>query len=251
MQFDRRTLVLGILFAGVAGGFLLLPAVSLVGSLLAPSQPTPATTHVPLLVGEAIWARGLGGRATELQPVNPFTIARMASCHLLAERSDTQAERDAQHDECFKLIPAVQAIGYLATVHMRSEGVWQDPRVPFVQIATITRLSSTWTRAELLDSLAERGEFPLGFIGADNASRGYFGRSAAELALPQAALLGSMIGESRIDPWCNPERAASLRRRVLEHMRDNLAIDDAAMESANRSELGLTAPPSNHKPCAD
>jgi len=34
-------------------------------------------------------------------------------------------------------------------------------------------------------------------------------------------------------------------------MRDNLAIDDAAMESANRSELGLTAPPSNHKPCAD
>ena len=79
MQFDRRTLVLGILFAGVAGGFLLLPALSLVGSLLAPSQPRPATTHVPVLVGEAIWARGLGGRATELQPVNPFTIARFNS----------------------------------------------------------------------------------------------------------------------------------------------------------------------------
>ncbi|MEO7156606.1 MAG: transglycosylase domain-containing protein [Vicinamibacterales bacterium] len=251
MQIDRRRLVLGILGAAVAGAFLLLPALSLVGSLLAPSQPKPATTHVPMLLGEAIWARGLGGRATELQPLNPFTIARMASCHLLAERSDDQNERNAQHDECFKLIPAVQAIGYLATVHMRSEGVWQDPRVPFVQIATVTKLSSTWTRAELLDTLAERGEFPLGFVGVESASRGYFGRSAAELALPQAALLGSMIGENRIDPWCNADRAAALRRRVLERMRDNLAIDDAAMELANRSELGLSAPPFSHKPCVD
>ena len=57
MRFDRRTLFFGLLFAGVAGGFLLLPAVSLVGSLLAPSQPEPATTHVPPLLGEAIWAR--------------------------------------------------------------------------------------------------------------------------------------------------------------------------------------------------
>ena len=175
----------------------------------------------------------------------------MASCHLLAERFDDQAARDAHHDECFKLIPAVQGIGYLASVHMRGDGVWQDPRVPFVQIAMMTKVSSSWTRAELLDTLAARGEFPLGFIGADSAARGYFGRSAAELALPQAALLGAMIGESRIDPWCNPERAAALRRRVLSRMRDNLAIDDAALEAANRAELGLTTPPSNHKPCAD
>ena len=175
----------------------------------------------------------------------------MASCHLLAERFDDQAARDAQHDECFKLIPAVQGIGYLASVHMRGDGVWQDPRVPFVQIAMMTKVSSTWTRAELLDTLAARGEFPLGFIGADSAARGYFGRSAADLALPQAALLGAMIGESRIDPWCNPEGAAALRRRVLSRMRENLAIDDAALEAANRAELGLTTPPSNHKPCAD
>ena len=106
---------------------------------------------------------------------------------------------------------------------------------------------STWTRAELLDTLAERGEFPLGFVGVDNASRGFFGRSAADLSLPQAALLGSMIGESRIDPWCQAERAAALRRRVLERMRDNLAIDDAAMDTANRAELGLAAPPPNHQ----
>ena len=32
------------------------------------------------------------------------------------------------------LLPGVQAVGYLSTVHMRSEGVWQDARVPFVQI---------------------------------------------------------------------------------------------------------------------
>jgi hypothetical protein len=251
VRVDRRTLLCGLLFAAVAGAFLLLPALSLVVSMLTPTELEPATVHVPPLLGEAIWARGLGGRATELQPINPFTIGRMASCHLLAERLDDQTERDAQHDQCFTLIPGVQAIAYLASVHMRGDGVWQDPRVPFVQIAMMTRLSNTWTRAELLDTLAARGEFPLGFIGVDNAARGYFGRPAAELALPQAALLGALIGERRLDPWCNPERAAALRRRVLMRMRDNLVIDDAALEIANRTELGLTAPPVNHRPCAD
>src|SRR6478736_9116325 len=115
-------------------------------------------------MADAIWAKTLGGRANELQPLNPFTLGRMLSCHVLAERYDAD-QRDAQHDECFKLIPAIQGVGYVTSIHMRTHGVWQDPRVPFVQVAEMTKVTSTWTRAELVDALAERGEFILGLQG--------------------------------------------------------------------------------------
>lgn len=248
MRLEPRRIFIGLVIAGFAAGALLLPAIYFVGTMLSPSQPVPATGRVPPLVGDAIWARANGGRATELQPLSPFTIGRMASCHILAERFEP-AERDAQHDECMKLMPAIEAIAYLSSLHMRSEGVWQDPRVPFVQIAMVSRVSATWTKAEVLDTLAERGEFGSGFIGAAAASRGYFAKTADQLTLPQAALLAAMAGDRRVDPWCDPVAAAALRRQILERMRDNGAIDEAAHQSANAAELGLAAPSATHKPC--
>jgi hypothetical protein len=175
----------------------------------------------------------------------------MAACHILAETTnDERAAQDAQHDECMKLMPGVQAVGYVSSIHLRSQGVWQDPRVPFVQIATMTRMSDKWTRSDLIDTLAERAEFPDGSLGVEQSARSYFGRSAAELNVAQAALLAAMVGERRVDPWCDAPGAARLRQRILDRMHDNLAIDDAAFNSASQAELGITAtPPEKHKPC--
>lgn len=254
MRFEPRKLFFGLVVAGIAGAALFLPVISFVGTLLSPSQPVPATEPVPALLGEAIWARANGGPAAELQPINPFTIGRIASCHLLAERhegSEQDAEHEARHDECMQLMPAVEAVGYLSTLHMKSEGVWQDVRVPFVQIAMITRMSGKWTKAELLNTLAARAEFGAGFIGADAAARGYFGVSVDQLALPQAAMIGALAGDRRVDPWCDPVAAANLRRQILERMRDNGAIDEVRFHAANVAELGLIAPPAANKPCKD
>lgn len=250
MWLEPRRIFIGLVIAGFAGAVLVLPAISFVGTTLMPDQPVPATAHVPPLLAEAIWARANGGRATQLQPLNPFTIGRAGACHILAERFDP-AERSAQHDECMKLLPGVQAVGYLSSVHMKSKGVWQDVRVPFVQIATMNRMTGKWTKAELLNTLAERAEFGVGFVGVEAASRGYFGRSAAQLTLPQAAMIGGFTADNRIDPWCQPEEAAVRRHRTLSEMRDNQSIDEAAFAAADRSELGLTAPPATHQPCAD
>ena len=248
MTFDARRIVVGLVVAGMAGAALFLPVISLVGTMLAPSQPVPATTRVPARLGDAIWSRASGGRATQLLPLNPFTIATAATCHVVAEFAEPE-RRQTEHDDCMKLLPGVQAVGYLSTLHMRSEGVWQDPRVPFVQIATMTRISSTWTKAELLDTLASRGEFGSGFIGAEAAAAGYFAKPADELNLAQAALVAAFIGGERIDPWCDPAAAAKLRRGVLERMLEDGVIDEAAYQSANGAELGLTTPPSTHRPC--
>lgn len=250
MQIDARKTFVGLLIAGVAGGLLLLPAVVYLGNFLSPAQITPATTHVPPLIGDALWARAGGGRDSRLQQLNPFTIGRMASCHLWAETLDDRAESEAQHEKCMQLMPGVQAVGYISTLHLQSEGVWQDPRVPFVQLATMTRVTDRWTRAELIDTLAERGEFGDGIRGVERAAQSYFGLPARQVTVAQAALLAAATGDRRLDPWCHPEAAADARRRILTRMRDNAAIDDAAFESADRSALGLLAtPPEGHQPC--
>jgi hypothetical protein len=248
-DLTARNVIVTLIGLGMAGALLFLPAVSMVGGLLAPSQPTPSTTGVPPLIGHAIWARANGGRATELQPINPFTLGRMASCHLLAERFDDRRERDAQHDDCFKLLPGLQAIGYLSSLHMQSVGVWQDARVPFVQIATIRRMSDTWTRDDVINSLAAHAEFRHGWRGVDAAARGFFARAPSELSLEQVALLAAMIGDLHLDPWCDSAGAAQRRGRVLDEMRENLAIDAAAAERANVAPLGLTTPPASHQGC--
>jgi hypothetical protein len=248
VRFEPRRAAIFLVIAGIAGAFLFLPAVTLIGSLLLPDDPPPPQTHVPRLMGEAIWAKALGGRASQLEPINPFTIGRMVSCHILAERYPPE-ERQAQHDECFKLIPAAQGVAYVSTLNMRSHGVWQDPRVPFVQIASMSKLSRTWTKADVLDALAERAEFTLGIRGVYQAAQVLFDMPAADLNLAQTALVAGLLGQTRIDPWCMPEQAAQLRRRVLDRMRDNLVIDDGAVQSANVAELGLIAPPANHQPC--
>lgn len=250
MRLEPRRVLTVLVVLGIAGGFLALPTVMWIGDFLLQSPAAPATTHVPPLAGEAIWARANGGRASELQPLNPFTLGRMMACHALAERHD-EPRRAQEHDLCMQLIPALQGIGYLANLHLQSEGVWEDVRVPFAQLATMGRVTSSWTRTEVIDTLAERGAFGQGLIGLDNASRGYFGKSSADLTLPQAALLAAALGDRAFDPWCQPGGAATVRRRILERMRDNGAIDEAALETANRAELGLIAAPPQHKPCVD
>ena len=122
-------------------------------------------------------------------------------------------------------------------------------RYPLGQVATVAWLTRHWTKAELLDTLAERGRFGFGLRGAETAARYYFNRPLAELTLPQAALLAALgIGEKDINPWGEPELAAEWRNRVLARMRDSGAIDSAAFESAMRSSLDLgperSSPPS-------
>lgn len=256
MRIDARRAFAGLLLAGIAGGLLLIPALTFIGTLLQPSQPTPTQAHAPKLLGDAIWARALGGRTNELQAINPFTIGRMVSCHLMVEVFDEQTAREKKHDECMTtLMPGVEGIGYMSNVHMRSQGIWQDPRVPFVGIANMAKMSDTWTRDQLVDTIAARGEYGFRFVGAEEAARGYLGKSAAELTAPEAALLAGLLsigqnGRRGFDPWCDPASAATMRRRVLERMRDNDVIDEAALKLANESELGLITPPPDHKPCS-
>jgi hypothetical protein len=250
VRFEPRRILIFLVIAGIAGAFLFLPAVTMIGSLLLPVETPQATAHVPPLMGDAIWARADGGRATELQPINPISFVRMRACRAIAARTDDLVLRAERRAECMKILPAIQAADYLSGVHLRDEHADSGGfREGISQFATAAWLTRSWTKAELVDTLASRGEFGAQWRGADTAARAYFTRPIGELDLAQTALLAGMLGDRRADPWCDAGAATSIRHRILERMRDNLAIDDTAFAAADREPLDLGSPPADHQPC--
>jgi len=87
--------------------------------------------------------------------------------------------------------------------------------------------------------------------GVETASQRYFGKSARELNLPEAAMLAALPkGPERYNPRKYPDRALQRRNTVIEIMRREGAISDAdaslakayPLRLATRTEAGDVAP---------
>jgi len=248
----RRTLI-GLFAAGFIGLPLLLAGYFSLGLFFAPAWPVPATVAVPPLVADALWARARGGTATSINPFNPINLAQLAFCMAQAEHEGPGPWRDAAQAECQKEhVPAFGAVEYVSELHMRGAGL-KEPgfRKGHAKFVTTIWLARSWSKADLLATLVERGEYGLGFRGLEAAAHGYFGRAVDQLTLPQAAMLAAFVGGEGPDPWCDAATTASMRHRILEGMRDNNAIDEPAFEVADRNELGLTARTAVPKLCFD
>jgi hypothetical protein len=247
MRLEERRTIVFVLAAGVIGAVLFMPAVYFFGLWLAPPRPVPEARPAPALLREAIWARADGGPATELRPINPLNFVQHRVCRALAARQDDPKVRGERRAECLKQLPAIQGIDYLSGVHMRDHDVPPGFRESISQFATAVWLTRSWTKESFLDTLAARGDFGYGWRGVDAAARGYFGRESAELTLPQAAVLAAFVGDRGTDPWCDPESATGMRNRILDRMRENGVIDEAALDAARSSPFELTAPPPAHR----
>lgn len=248
--FERRTLI-GLALAGIVGGPLLIAGYMSLGLFFAPPWPVAATRHVVPVIGDALWARANGGAATDLNPFTPFNLAPLVVCMAQAETEGPGPLRDAAQADCRRqYVPAVEALEYLSELHMRAAG-FEKPgfRKGHAKFVTTVWLARSWTKADLLATLVERGEYGMGYRGLEPAAQGYFGRPAAQLTLPQVALIAALVGGTGPDPWCDAATAADLRHRVLERMRDNGAIDELAFEAADQSELSLAPPPATHPSC--
>ena len=250
MRINVRNTLIGLVVAGILAALLFPFAIYFLGLAFAPPRPVVETSPVLPVVADAIWARIGGGRTTEIQPLGPVTFARFLSCVIKAEQYDASKPGE-QQAECQEIMAGIDGTEYLSRQHMRDQKVPEGIRWAMGQFATNVWLTRSWTRAELLATLAGRGEFGAGLRGVEAAAHHYFGRSAAELTLPQAAMLASFFKDrtTAFDPWCERAAAAEMRAGILQKMRDNLAIDDAALNAANASELDLGPPPADHKAC--
>jgi penicillin-binding protein 1A len=81
------------------------------------------------------------------------------------------------------------------------------------------QLEERMTKDQILEAYLNRVYFGAGYYGVEAASRGYFGRHAADLSLAQAATLAGIIREpERANPRTSPDQARQRRDTVLQQM---------------------------------
>ena len=106
-------------------------------------------------------------------------------------------------------------------------------------------LSMKLERSEDKDAILERYlntvYFGRGAYGIEAAARAYFDTSAADLDLPQAAMLiGLLRSPETADPVEDPDEATARRANVLADMVANGAISQADADAADAEPLGAT-----------
>jgi hypothetical protein len=246
---ERRVLKWGLGLGALAA---LVPVVYLTGILfyglsVAP-RPVAESAAAPPLIKDAIWARAGGSRATDLRSINPLSVTQFVACMVMA--TGDEDFRGDNHGKCNHVMPAMYGLEYYSFVHLRDHGVERHSvRGGAGSMAAMFQMTHSWNRDDFLNTLAARADFGYGWRGVEAAARGFFGRPAATLTLPQAAFIASRIGDTRTDPWCEPEAALEMRDRVLALVRDGGAISHEDFAKTTSMPLEFAPPPEGRPSC--
>src|SRR5687767_704615 len=108
------------------------------------------------------------------------------------------------------------------------------------EIIVAARIENEFDKQEILELYLNKVYFGDGLYGIEAASRGYFGKHAADLDVHEAALLAGLVkSPSTYAPTVDPERAQARRNVVLQAMRDSGAIDAKTYDAAVRQPIQL------------
>ena len=108
------------------------------------------------------------------------------------------------------------------------------------EVVLATYIESLYTKQEILELYLNKVYFGDGLYGVEAASRGYFGKSASELNVAEAALLAGLIqSPSSYAPTVNLDRAVARRNIVLQTMVSSGAIDQAAADREKKAAVKL------------
>jgi penicillin-binding protein 1A len=100
------------------------------------------------------------------------------------------------------------------------------------------RIERQFTKQQILELYINRIYFGTGCYGVETASQAYFGKSASNLNLPEAALLAGLIrSPNRFSPLKNPDGAAIQRNAVLDRMVQLQKLSPAQAEQAKVAKI--------------
>src|SRR5437899_2329133 len=106
------------------------------------------------------------------------------------------------------------------------------------------RIERQFTKQQILELYINRIYFGNGCYGVETASQAYFGKSASNLNLPEAALLAGLIrSPNRFSPLKNPEGAAMQRNAVLDRM---VALNKITPAQAEQAKMAKITPHPRH-----
>ncbi|MBS1261768.1 MAG: Penicillin-binding protein 1A [Calditrichaeota bacterium] len=155
--------------------------------------------------------------------VDPFGVARAAMVNIASLSTEQGAST------------LTQQLARNLYLHMR-----QTLKRKIREAITAVQIERTYTKDEILSMYFTQMYFGHGAYGAESAARLYFGKSAKELTLPEAALLvGLLKAPNNYTPLRYPEKAKRRRNIVLALMRDAGYISELECRRAARSEIVL------------
>ena len=101
-------------------------------------------------------------------------------------------------------------------------------------------IEDRYSKEEILELYLNQIYFGEGAWGIEAAAQEYYGKSATELTLPEAATLAALPrAPSRLNPRVNPDLAKEERGVVLDRMLDQEMIDQAEYDEAKEADLTL------------
>src|SRR6476661_7357264 len=100
------------------------------------------------------------------------------------------------------------------------------------ELILAARIERVYSKDQILELYLNKVYFGDGLYGVEAASRGYFGKHASTLSVPEAATLAGLVkSPSSYAPTVSMSRATARRNVVLQAMLDDGAIDRATLES--------------------
>ena len=101
------------------------------------------------------------------------------------------------------------------------------------------RLEHHLSKQQILEQYLDRVPLGQATLGVESAAQLYFGRSASDLSLGQAALLAGLARLPTADPLSAPDRAAARRREVLAALNERGYADSATIHRATLEPVAL------------
>jgi membrane peptidoglycan carboxypeptidase len=102
-----------------------------------------------------------------------------------------------------------------------------------LEMIVASRLEATLSKAEILELYLNTAYLGRGSWGVEMAARSYFGKSAKDLTLAEAAILAGLLkGPNLFDPDRHLDRAKERLAYVLGRMQEDGVIDAPQKESA-------------------
>jgi penicillin-binding protein 1A len=114
----------------------------------------------------------------------------------------------------------------------------KSPERKIREILVALQIEKRYTKREILTFYCNHIPWGHGIYGAEAASRFYFGKSARELRLEEAALLAGIVqAPARQSPYVSVERAVRRRNYALQRMADDGYITQEAAAKAKQQPV--------------
>ena len=108
------------------------------------------------------------------------------------------------------------------------------------ELIVAERIEGAYTKEQILELYLNKVYFGDGLYGAEAAARGYFGKRASELDVPEAALLAGLVkSPSSYAPTVSLPRATARRNVVLQAMLEAKHLDSAHFVRAKAARVVL------------